>query len=117
MKPEDVIVVLNAHMDYLQRVSDFIDGKRDDPQATDCHNCKLGKWIYGDGAADARLQNDGVFAKLRSVHEEFHKVTEMAIASRRTGDGPAASAALARAYNLYGEISNTLLTLDKGLNG
>jgi len=43
---------LNDHVVYLKKVQRTLDGT-EDFQVTDCHDCKLGKWLYGEGVITA----------------------------------------------------------------
>ncbi len=100
--------MLNAHMDYLTRVDEFFRGHIDDPKATDCHSCLLGKWLEVNAAASPLLKQHPAYSRIVDLHEKFHATTADAIAKKANGG----EELLAEAYSLFGQTSATLLELD-----
>jgi len=107
----DLMLILNAHMDYLGRIDDFIADKRDDPQASTVDSCALGRWYAA--VTDEGLLGNPQFAHLGTMHGTFHEMTDAAIAHHRAGDDETARVELDRAYTLFSQISNDLLALDE----
>ena len=106
---------LNDHVQYLRRVQATLDGK-DDFQGSDFHDCKLGKWLYGEGAAEAQAtgaQAKEIFDGLLEPHQRFHEASQQALLSRQQGDAAASHGAVTQMHKLSNTLVDMLLSLDK----
>lgn len=110
MTGNDAILMLNAHLDYLGRIDDFLAGRIDDPKAATYQTCALGKWYYG--VTETAITSHAEFGKLGETHKTFHEVTDEAIRLFRAGDQDGAQAKLSEAYTLYSRISTVLMEFD-----
>ncbi len=107
---------LNDHIQYLKKIEKTLDGKGDF-QGTDCHECKLGQWLYHEGRTEVAALQDGtaqaLFDSLFEPHEQFHRVSQEAIAKAKAGDISGARLDATEMYKLSNVISQKLLALDK----
>lgn len=106
---------LNDHVQYLKNIEATLVDKGDF-QGTNHHDCKLGQWLYGDGAEEvAALSNSKaqeVFDSLFEPHERFHTISKQALEKKQAGDEPAAQAAMTEMHKLSHIIAHKLLELD-----
>jgi hypothetical protein len=108
---------LNDHVQYLKKIENTLADKGDF-QGT-CHTeCKLGKWLYGEGAQEiAALQEadkaQAIFDSIKDPHEQFHLISKTAVEKKKDGDESAAKAASTQMHVLSNTICNKLLDLDK----
>jgi hypothetical protein len=112
----DPMLILDAHMNYLNHVSDFVEGNADQPDTTSHTDCALGHWYYGEAAQDAALSGHTDYAQLGNLHEQFHVLTAEAV-SLASSDPDAAQAKISQAYTLFGQISRDLLNIDESTQG
>lgn len=112
----DPMLILDAHMNYLNHVSDFVEGNADQPDITNYTDCALGQWYYGEAAQDAAIAGHADYAKLGDLHQQFHTLTAEAV-SLASGDAAAAQAKITEAYTLFGQISRDLLNIDESTQG
>jgi hypothetical protein len=108
------IIRLNDHIQYLKKIEATLDGKGDF-HGTDHHECKLGQWLYGEGAEEmlALQQNSEakeVFDSLFEPHENFHTVSKQAL--ELIDDNQSAQQAMTEMYKLSHVITKKLLALD-----
>ncbi|OUD13983.1 CZB domain-containing protein [Thioflexithrix psekupsensis] len=110
------VLRLNDHILYLKKIEKTLAGTGDF-QGTDCQNCKLGQWLYGEGPAEVASMNhpeaQALFDSLFEPHKQFHQVSHEAIAKAKAGDTDGARAAATQMYVLSNTISQKLLALDK----
>ena len=100
---------MDAHINYLNRVIDYLAGKIPDPLASHYTKCMLGKWYYEIAPLNPAFANHPIFPKLGSFHQDFHAACEEAIQGHNSGNEPAAQAALQRARDLSAEICEALI--------
>jgi hypothetical protein len=108
---------LNDHVQYLKKIENTLADKGDF-QGT-CHTeCKLGKWIYGEGAQEIAALNDAdkgkaLFDAIKDPHEQFHIASKQAVEKKKAGDAEGAKAASTQMHVLSNDICTKLLDLDK----
>ena len=112
----DPMLILEAHMNYLNHVSDFVEGSADQPDITSHTDCALGQWYYGEAAQDAAISGHPDYAKLGDFHQQFHTLTAEAV-SLSSSDSDSAQAKISEAYTLFGQISRDLLNIDESTQG
>lgn len=110
----DPMLILDAHMNYLNRVSDFVEGSADQPDITSHTDCALGQWYYGEAAQDAAISGHPDYAKLGELHQQFHHLTAEAVS---LSGSDSAQAKISEAYTLFGQISRDLLNIDESTQG
>ncbi len=97
--------IISAHVRWKQRLSTYIKDKSEplDP-AVICRDdeCRLGKWIYGEGQAYKQAEN---FEKVRTEHAQFHKHAAAVITFVNRGDRDLATQVL---NGEYARVSNNL---------
>ena len=106
---------LNDHIQYLKNIEATLVGEGDF-QGTSHLSCKLGQWLYGEGAKEVtQLKNPKakeVFESLFEPHERFHTISYEALAKHQGGDKGGAQAAITEMHQLSHVISQKLLELD-----
>ncbi len=106
---------LNDHVQYLKSVENALSGKIDF-QGTSHQDCKLGKWLYGEGSNEvASLGNpqaQQAFEALFEPHEKFHKVSQLALQKKQAGDHAGSQAIITEMHILSHTIAQKLLDLD-----
>ncbi len=106
---------LNDHVQYLKKIEATLAGTGDF-QGSDHHECKLGKWLYGDGANEvSNLQNakaQSIFDSLLEPHEHFHNASKQALEKKQAGDEQGAQIAITEMYKISQIITQKLLGLD-----
>lgn len=106
---------LNDHVQYLKKIQATLEGEGDF-QGTDFHVCKLGKWIYGEGAEEASAVGDEakrLFDTLLEPHQRFHDASHEAVEKQQAGDSEGAELAVTEMHKLSTVLINILLELDK----
>ena len=114
---------LNDHVLYLKRIQATLEGTGDF-QGTDYHECKLGKWLYGEGSEEADAlgpEAKALFESLFEPHQQFHEASRHAVDKHAAGDvgiavsgaTDAARAAATEMHKLSTVLVNKLLTLDQ----
>jgi hypothetical protein len=111
----DPVLILDSHMNYLDKVSDYIEGNADDPGITPHTECLLGSWYYGEAAQDDTIAKHEDYDKLGNLHEQFHELTAEAVHTAKD-DADTARAKVSEAYVLFGQISNALLKIDESIH-
>ncbi|MDM8545043.1 CZB domain-containing protein [Candidatus Venteria ishoeyi] len=106
---------LNDHVQYLKKINATLEGKSDF-QGTAHTDCKLGQWIYGEGADEVASLSDPkaqeTFDALKEPHEKFHDISKDALAKKIAGDEEGARRAETDMHVLSTNIYNKLLDLD-----
>lgn len=106
---------LNDHVQYLNKIQSTLGGKGDF-QGTDFHDCKLGCWIYGDGADEVAAVSDEakqLFDSLIEPHQKFHEASKLAVEKHQSGDSTGAEVHVTEMHKLSATLVNTLIELDK----
>jgi len=106
---------LNDHVVYLKKIQATLEGKGDFT-GTDCHDCKLGKWLYGEGPSEAEATSPKakeLFDSLLEPHQQFHEWSRAAIDKKAAGDEDSANQAITEMMKLSTNLVNTLLAMDK----
>ena len=106
---------MNDHVQYLRKIEATLQGTGDF-QGTDCHECKLGKWLYGDGAAEAEAagaEAKQVFDSIFEPHQLFHEASHNALQQKQSGDEGGSREAMTTMYKLSKTLIDMLLTLDR----
>lgn len=106
---------LNDHIQYLKKVDATLAGTSDF-EGTDCHDCKLGKWLYGVGVQEVSSMKNTkaqtIFNEIFEPHQRFHEISKLAIERKRVGDDSGAKALVTEMHVLSRIISQKLLELD-----
>ncbi len=105
---------MNDHVQYLKKIQATLDSKGDF-HGTDFHDCKLGKWLYDTGPAEAAAVSDeakDMFDTLLEPHQRFHDSSHEAVEKHLAGDSQGAKAAVTEMYKLSNTLINILLKLD-----
>ncbi|ALG69110.1 CZB domain-containing protein [Beggiatoa leptomitoformis] len=107
---------LNDHVQYLKKIDATLNDKGEF-QGTDCHDCKLGKWLYGEGQTEVdNLKNtiaNNIFTSLFEPHERFHQISKQALELKKAGDMEAVHKIVTEMHILSNVISRKLLDLDE----
>jgi hypothetical protein len=111
---------LNDHIQYLKNIEATLVGDGNF-QGTSHLSCKLGQWLYAEGAKEVmELKNPKakeVFDSLFEPHERFHTISHEALAKHKSGDKGGAQAAITEMHQLSHLISQKLLELDALASG
>lgn len=106
---------LNDHIQYLKKIDATLNNKGDF-QGTAHEECHLGKWLYGEGAAEVEaIQNSKakeIFDSLLEPHQKFHMMSRQALENKLAGDEAGVKAALTEMHLLSTILTNKLLDLD-----
>lgn len=97
---------MNDHVQYLNRIKATLDG-RGDFQGSDHHSCKLGKWLDGDGPAEASaIGPDGkaTFDALIAPHQRFHEASSQALSLMSAGDLAGSEARVTEMHQLSAKL-------------
>ncbi|RKZ38253.1 MAG: hypothetical protein DRQ49_00505 [Gammaproteobacteria bacterium] len=105
---------LNDHIQYLKKIEATLEGKGDF-YGTHHHECKLGQWLYGEGANEvATLEQSReaqkIFDSLFEPHEQFHTVSKKAL--EKACPEKNAKIAITEMYKLSQILTQKLLALD-----
>ena len=66
------ILRLNDHIQYLRKIQATLEGTGDF-HGTDYHDCKLGKWLYSTGPAEAEAAGPEAKALFDSLFEPHQR--------------------------------------------
>lgn len=106
---------LNDHIQYLKNVEKRLKGENDFT-GSNHHECKLGKWLYGEGSIEvAKLKNkkaQEVFDSLFEPHQRFHEASSQALEKYYAGDIQGAHQAITDMHVFSRIITQKLLQLD-----
>ncbi len=109
------IMRLNDHVQYLKKIDAALKGQTDF-QGTDHYQCKLGKWLYGEGLQEiTQMKNPRakeIFQSMLEPHERFHTLGKQVLAKQQAGDLEGAKRALTELHTYSTLLSNKLLELD-----
>jgi len=97
--------MISAHVRWKQRLLTYIQDKSEalDPAVIGRDDqCRLGKWIYGEGKAYTQANH---FEKVRTEHADFHKHAAAVVTFFNRGDRDMASEVL---NGEYARTSNNL---------
>jgi hypothetical protein len=103
--------IMDAHINYLNRVCDYLAGKIPDPLATQHTKCMLGKWYFEAAPQIPAFANHPMFPELGRLHQDFHAACEEAVQGHNSGNAALAQAALQSARDLSSEICEALIEL------
>jgi hypothetical protein len=109
------ILRLNDHIQYLRKIQATLDGQGGF-RGSDCHDCKLGQWLYGSGPAEAQAAGSEakvLFDSLFEPHRRFHDASHAAIEKKSAGDDMGSHADITEMMKLSVVLVDTLLALDK----
>jgi len=110
---------LNDHIQYLRKIQATLEGAGDF-HGNDFHDCKLGKWLYDSGPAEAAAagpEAKALFNALFEPHQRFHDASHLAIDKKAAGDETGAKAEITAMMKLSVVLVDTLLDLDKVAKG
>jgi hypothetical protein len=100
--------VILAHLDYLNQIVDFVEGRKPEAQTRSHTECTLGRWLAGEGQEHREAP---WFDELFERHRRFHEVTQAAVQLTQEGRGAEAQEKVNEAYQLFSWIESTLLNL------
>ena len=106
---------LNDHVVYLKKIQRTLEGA-EDFQGTDHHDCKLGKWLYGEGAREAEAAGPKareLFESLFEPHQQFHDRSKAAVLKKGAGDDAGSNGDVTEMMKLSTTLVNTLLAMDE----
>ena len=106
---------LNDHVVYLKKIQATLEGTGDF-QGTDYHDCKLGKWLYGEGADEAETTSPKakeLFDSLFEPHQQFHEHSKVAIEKKGAGDEEGSNNEVTEMMKLSTTLVNKLLAMDQ----
>jgi hypothetical protein len=110
------LIRINDHVQYLKKINRTLEGQ-DTFQGCTHTECKLGKWIYGEGEAEVvALENPRakeIFEELKEPHEHFHQASADALAKQLAGDKDGAHQSMTEMHKLSSVVYQKLLDLDK----
>ena len=106
---------LNDHVQYLKKIEATLAGTGDF-QGTEHHECKLGKWLYGDGVNEV-LDIDNpkakeVFDSLLEPHAHFHQASKIALSNKEAGDEEGVKKSVTEMYKISQDLTQKMLELD-----
>jgi hypothetical protein len=106
---------LNDHIQYLKELETTLVGEGNF-QGSSHRDCKLGKWLYGEGPTEVEAFKNSkikeLFESLFEPHERFHSISKQALEKKLTGDDLGAQAAIMEMHVLSHLITQKLLELD-----
>ncbi len=106
---------INDHIQYLRKLEKTLRDEGDF-QGTAHTDCKLGKWMYGDGRAEAEAEGAEalqLFEGMFSHHQAFHDAGHRALDAKAAGDADGVKAAVTEMIKLSNTLIDILTTLDK----
>lgn len=110
------LIRINDHVQYLKKINHTLEGQGNF-QGCSHLECKLGKWIYGEGETDVAAfgnpQAKKIFEEIKEPHEQFHQASADALAKQLAGDKEGARQAITNMLKLSAVVYNKLLELDK----
>ncbi|MEY3219089.1 MAG: hypothetical protein RIT27_446 [Pseudomonadota bacterium] len=110
------LIRINDHVQYLKKINRTLDGQ-DTFQGCSHSECKLGKWIYGEGESEVAALNNPraieLFEALKEPHLQFHNMSQLALEKNLAGDKIGAQQAITEMHKLSTIVYNRLLDLDK----
>ncbi len=110
------LIRLNDHIQYLKKINRTLEGQ-DNFQGCVHTECKLGKWMYSEGLAEVAALNNPhalqLFESIKKPHEQFHRISQDALAKHFAHDPTGAAQAVTEMHKLSATICNKLLELDK----
>lgn len=80
-----VDLAIGDHKIWCRKVKEMTEGKLtlSEKELTDYHQCRLGKWYYGEGISN--YSSNSAFKKLESVHSKVHLLGNEAIKLYNSG--------------------------------
>ncbi len=103
--------IVDAHLNYLGRVLDYVQGRIPDPQASAHTQCVLGRWYYESAAHDPRYKDHPRYSELGEWHTAFHQACEAAVKFHRLGQGALVEEEVAKARELSIKICEGLIEI------
>jgi len=106
---------LNDHIQYLKKIEATLAGENNF-QGTNHQDCKLGEWLYGEGADEVSSLDSHkaqeIFDSLFEPHECFHTISQQALEKQQLGDKIGIQTTMTEMYRLSHIITQKLLELD-----
>lgn len=106
---------INDHIQYLRKLEKTLKDEGDF-RGTAHTDCKLGKWMYGDGRAEVQAEGEEavrVFEGMFGHHQAFHDAGNKALAAKDAGDEAGVKAAVTEMIKLSNILIDILTHLDK----
>lgn len=109
------LLYLNDHIQYLQKINETLAG-RANFKGVSHRDCKLGQWLYKEGAAEvATMKNpqaQKIFESLIKPHERFHNLSQEALERNQAHDEEGVKAVMAEMRVVSYSIAQKLSELD-----
>ena len=106
---------LNDHIQYLKKIEKRLK-EENDFAGSSYKECKLGKWLYGEGGHEVACLNNKeaqeIFDSLFEPHQRFHEASSQALERYQSGDASGAHQAITEMYIFSRIITQKLLQLD-----
>jgi hypothetical protein len=106
---------LNDHIQYLKKIEATL-AEEENFKGTNHYDCKLGEWLYGEGADEVASlgshKAQEIFDSLFEPHERFHSISKHALEKKQLGDKIGIQMAMTEMYRLSHIITQKLLELD-----
>ena len=109
---------MNDHVQYLNKIKLTL-SNQGNFQGLDCHQCALGKWLYGEGRTQAKQLGEEVrklFDQLIEPHAAFHEASARALNCHQRGDEVGKYRAMTDMHKLSTGLIQKLLDMDKYAN-
>ncbi len=106
---------INDHLQYLRKLEKTLKDEGDFQGAAHT-DCKLGKWMYGDGRQEVQeLGEQGVqiFDALFDKHQSFHDAGARALAAKLAGQSEAMSKEVTEMIRMSNVLIAGLTELDR----
>lgn len=106
---------LNDHIQYMKKVQQSLNDQNDF-DGVDCHHCKLGEWLYGEGPDEIKAignaELESVFQSLFEPHQQYHDASQKAIQFHQAQNQEEAKKYETEMIVLSNHLVNLLLKLD-----
>ncbi len=106
---------INDHIQYLRKLEKTLKDEGDF-QGAPHTDCKLGKWMYGEGRQEVTEAGDkaiAVFDSLFDKHQAFHDAGARALAAKTAGQADAVSKEVTEMIKLSNVLIGGLTELDR----
>lgn len=106
---------INDHIQYVRKIQKTLNGEGDF-QGTDHQNCKLGKWLYGEGRKEVEALGAAAVTKFEAIldpHQAFHDASARALAAKAAGNDATAQMSVTEMDKLSVLLIRELSALDQ----
>ncbi len=106
---------INDHIQYLRKLEKTLKDEGDFQGSTHT-DCKLGKWMYGEGRQEVTEAGDqavAVFESLFDKHQAFHDASARALVAKNGGQADAMNKEVTEMIKLSNTLIASLTELDR----